>query len=110
MQSLQGSLLKCFIPDVSPSPPQLPFSARLAKLRHTCRLLYLSYFYKNSELPVRLAYFWTSLITTHIIASSLAYGILHLRWQNGLAGWRWLFAIEGGVTALIGILSRLVNI
>lgn len=70
-------------------------------------LLYLSYFYKNSELPVRLAYFWTSLITTHIIASSLAYGILHLRWQNGLAGWRWLFAIEGGVTALIGILSRL---
>ncbi|MCJ1460647.1 hypothetical protein MMC28_011029, partial [Mycoblastus sanguinarius] len=70
-------------------------------------VLYLSYFYKNSELPVRLAYFWTSLITTNIIASFLAYGILHLRGHNGMAGWRWLFAIEGGVSALIGILSWL---
>ncbi|KAF6221656.1 hypothetical protein HO133_001624 [Letharia lupina] len=86
MESLQDSLLRGFIPDV---------------------LLYLSYFYKNSELPVRLAYFWTSLITTNIIASFLAYGILHLREQNGLAGWRWLFAIEGGVTALIGSTSHL---
>lgn len=73
-------------------------------------VLYLSYFYKNSELPIRLAYFWTSLIITNIIASFLAYGILHLRGHNGMAGWRWLFAIEGGVTALIGIASWLVDV
>ncbi|MCJ1291292.1 hypothetical protein MMC34_002835 [Xylographa carneopallida] len=70
-------------------------------------VLYLSYFYKNNELPVRLAYFWTSYVSTNIIASFLAYGILHLRGTNGFAGWRWLFAIEGGITALVGIISWL---
>ncbi|TVY73367.1 putative transporter [Lachnellula suecica] len=68
-------------------------------------ILYLSYFYKNRELPVRLAFFWTSYVSTNIVAAFLAYGILHLRGHSGLAGWRWLFAIEGGLTGLIGILS-----
>ena len=68
-------------------------------------ILYLSYFYKNTELPVRLSFFWTSYMSTQIIASFLAYGILHLRGHNGMAGWRWLFAIEGGITASIGIIS-----
>ena len=70
-------------------------------------VLYLSYFYKNNELPLRLACFWTSYVSTNILASFLAYGILHLRGTNGLAGWRWLFAIEGGITAVVGITSWL---
>jgi hypothetical protein len=84
-------------------------------------ILYLSYFYKSRELPIRLSFFWTSYITTQIVAAFLAYGILHLRGHSGLAGWRWygvlwaemfrvdgqirLFAIEGAVTAVIGIIS-----
>ncbi|TVY59252.1 putative transporter [Lachnellula cervina] len=75
----------------------------------TCKLvtvvLYLSYFYKNKELPVRLSYFWTSYVSTNIVSAFLAYGILHLRGHGGMAGWRWLFAIEGGLTGLIGVLS-----
>ena len=35
----------------------------------------------------------------------LAYGILHLRGHDGLAGWQWLFALEGALTAILGILS-----
>ncbi|MCJ1262594.1 hypothetical protein MMC22_002464 [Lobaria immixta] len=85
-RSLLGLLEGGFIPDV---------------------VLYLSYFYKNRELPLRLAYFWTSFILTNIVASFLAYGILHLRGRNGMAGWQWLFALEGGVTAMIGIISWL---
>ena len=42
---------------------------------------------------------------TFIISAFLAYGILHLRGHNGMTGWQWLFALEGGVTALIGIFS-----
>lgn len=73
-------------------------------------VLYLSYFYKNNELPNRLAYFWTSLISTNVISAFLAYGILHLRGRNGFEGWRWLFAIEGALTALIGIISWSVSL
>lgn len=68
-------------------------------------VLYLSYFYKNRELPLRLAWFWTSYVSTNIISAFLAYGIFHLDGRNGLAGWRWLFALEGALTAIIGILS-----
>ncbi|KAJ4424230.1 hypothetical protein N0V82_001096 [Gnomoniopsis sp. IMI 355080] len=66
-------------------------------------VLYLSFFYTSKELPIRLSYFWGSYITTFIISALLGYGILHLRGTNGWEGWRFLFAIEGGMTTLIGI-------
>lgn len=68
-------------------------------------VLYLSYFYKSKELPIRLSYFWGAYCLTSIISAFLAFGILHLRGRNGLAGWQWLFALEGALTALIGIIS-----
>lgn len=68
-------------------------------------ILYLSYFYKSKELPIRLSFFWTAYGVTFIISAFLAYGILHLRGHEGLAGWQWLFALEGSLTALIGIVS-----
>ena len=43
-------------------------------------ILYLSYFYKSRELPIRLSFFWTSFITTQIVAAFLAYGILIFAW------------------------------
>jgi len=67
-------------------------------------ILYLSYFFKNSELPKRLSWFWTSYQSTQIVGAFLAYGILHLRGKGSLhQGWRYLFAIEGSFTGLIGI-------
>lgn len=68
-------------------------------------ILYLSYFYKSKELPIRLSFFWGAFGCTHIISAFLAYGILHLRGHAGLAGWRWLFALEGSLTAIIGVVS-----
>jgi Major Facilitator Superfamily len=68
-------------------------------------VLYLSYFYTGSELPARLSWFWVSSQTTNIISAFLAFGILHLRGLYGLAGWRWLFAIEGCITGIIGVMS-----
>lgn len=66
-------------------------------------VLWLSYFYKSKELTVRLSFFWTTLSLTTIATSILAFGILRLRGVNGLAGWRYLFLIEGLVTLLIGV-------
>lgn len=68
-------------------------------------ILYLSYWYKGSELPKRLSWFWVAYQSTQIVSAFLAYGILRLRGYNGMAGWRWLFALEGMVTGLIGIIS-----
>ncbi|RPA85531.1 MFS general substrate transporter [Ascobolus immersus RN42] len=68
-------------------------------------ILYLTYFYKTKELPVRLSYFWTAYNFTGVISAFLAFGILRLRGHNGWEGWRWLFALEGGLTACIGIIS-----
>ncbi|EXJ83046.1 hypothetical protein A1O3_06863 [Capronia epimyces CBS 606.96] len=71
-------------------------------------ILYLSYFFKNAELPRRLSWFWTSYQSTQVVGAFLAYGILHLRGKGGLgAGWRYLFLIEGLITGLIGIFTWL---
>ncbi|KAF2090247.1 MFS general substrate transporter [Saccharata proteae CBS 121410] len=68
-------------------------------------ILYLSYFYKGIELPTRLSWFWVASQSTNICSAFLAFGILHMRSVNGMEGWRWLFAIEGTITGLIGIAS-----
>ena len=69
-------------------------------------VLYLSYFYKNSELPRRLSWFWTAYQSTQIVGAFLAYGILHLRGYGSLKqGWRYLFLIEGVVTGLTGVFT-----
>lgn len=66
-------------------------------------VLWLSYFFKSKELPIRLSFFWTSLSFTQILTSLLAFGILRMRGIAGLAGWRWLFILEGIFTFLIGV-------
>ncbi|KAF8508619.1 allantoate permease [Hysterangium stoloniferum] len=66
-------------------------------------ILYLSYFYKKTELPLRLAYFWGSSNVCTVIGSFLAFGILRMRGVNGKEGWRWLFLIEGLITLSIGV-------
>ncbi|KEQ68636.1 putative pantothenate transporter [Aureobasidium namibiae CBS 147.97] len=68
-------------------------------------VLWLSYFYTSTELPVRLSFFWTALNLTTILASLLAFGIFHLDNAHGLEGWRWLFLIEGLMTFAIGVAS-----
>lgn len=64
-----------------------------------------SYFYTGSELPRRLSFFWVSSQATNIVSAFFAYGILHLRGLYGIEGWRWLFALEGILTATIGVIS-----
>ncbi|KAG9075884.1 hypothetical protein FRC06_009841, partial [Ceratobasidium sp. 370] len=81
---LLGTLQGGFIPDV---------------------ILYLSYFYTKTELPIRLAFFWISNYACDIISAFLATGILRMRGTGGRAGWRYLFLIEGCLTLLAGISS-----
>ena len=66
-------------------------------------ILWLSYFYTSGELPLRLSFFWAATDVTGIVTSLLAFALLHLDGIQGLAGWRWLFLIEGLITFAVGV-------
>ncbi|KAF4627859.1 hypothetical protein G7Y89_g10293 [Cudoniella acicularis] len=83
-RSLLGILEGGFIPDI---------------------VLWLSYFYTSKELPIRLSFFWTALSVTGVATALAAFGIFHLEGVHGIAGWRWLFLIEGLVTLSLGVAS-----
>ncbi|KAH6891511.1 major facilitator superfamily domain-containing protein [Thelonectria olida] len=70
-------------------------------------ILYLSYFYKKTEMPIRLALFWFVDSMSGVIASFMAYGILHMRGVAGKEGWRWLFLLEALISLVIGASSFL---
>ncbi|PIG69043.1 transporter [Aspergillus arachidicola] len=68
-------------------------------------ILFLSFWYKSKELPIRLSYFWISYEGTSIVSAFLAYGFLHVRRSDGTGGWRYLFAFEGLITGIIAIVA-----
>ncbi|KAJ5780683.1 hypothetical protein N7457_005843 [Penicillium paradoxum] len=68
-------------------------------------ILFLSFWYKSKELPIRLSFFWMTYEATMIISAFLAFGFLHIRQSDGTGGWRYLFALEGLITGLIGIVA-----
>ncbi|GKT67969.1 allantoate permease [Colletotrichum tofieldiae] len=71
-------------------------------------VLYLSYFYKNNELPFKLSIFYTVIPVTQIYGALLAAGFLEMRGVLGWAGWQWLFLIEGLICVVIGLISFFV--
>ncbi|GAB7335704.1 hypothetical protein MBLNU13_g08007t3 [Cladosporium sp. NU13] len=64
--------------------------------------LYISRYYTNRELGLRFVLFWASNSIAGALAGPLAIGLLSLRGRSGLAGWQWLFLIEGVLTCILG--------
>lgn len=64
-------------------------------------LLLLSSWYTKRELATRTALLYSGSIISNAFSSLLATAILTMDGVRGIAGWRWLFIIEGSATVLI---------
>ncbi|CAH0036161.1 unnamed protein product [Clonostachys rhizophaga] len=69
--------------------------------------LYISRYYTNQELALRYAIFWASNSFAGALGGPLSIGLLSLRGRGGLAGWQWLFLIEGVLTCVLGVAAYL---
>ncbi|RBA20520.1 hypothetical protein FPRO05_07967 [Fusarium proliferatum] len=69
-------------------------------------LFILSMFYTRKELAVRLAIFYTGNMIASSFAGLIAAGVFAgLDQKHGLAGWQWLFIIQGALSILTAILA-----
>jgi len=72
-------------------------------------LYHMSFWYKPSEMPWRISLFYSVGQIASALSGLLAFDIGFLNRKGGLAGWRWLFLIEGlpalilSVVALFGL-------
>ncbi|KAL4807942.1 major facilitator superfamily domain-containing protein [Aspergillus unguis] len=70
-------------------------------------LLIISSWYKKSEQSKRFAVYISAAILSGAFGGLIAGGIVgSLDGAHGIAGWRWLFIVEGAVTAGVSIISR----
>lgn len=58
-------------------------------------LYHMAFWYKPSELPMRIAIFYSVGQLSSALSGLLAYAISFMDGLQGLSGWRWLFILEG---------------
>ncbi|KAF2850334.1 major facilitator superfamily transporter [Plenodomus tracheiphilus IPT5] len=68
-----------------------------------CLTLYLSMYYKPLEQARRVSYLFVASALSGAFGGLLAYGLTNLHGAKGLAGWRWLFLVEGIISMTVGI-------
>ncbi|KAK1852293.1 high-affinity nicotinic acid transporter [Colletotrichum chrysophilum] len=66
-------------------------------------LYHLSFWYPTQKLPLRIGFFYACGMFSGTISGLLAYAISFMNGVGGLAGWRWLFILEGIPAILCGI-------
>lgn len=70
-------------------------------------MLYLSTIYKRHELQQRVGIFYASASLSGAFGGLLATAIIKMDGVGGLAGWRWIFILEGIATVLIALVSSI---
>ncbi|KAK1989913.1 major facilitator superfamily transporter [Colletotrichum falcatum] len=66
----------------------------------------LSIFYTRKEVATRIAILYTGNILATAFAGLIAAGIFHgMDGAGGLAGWKWLFILQGAVTFVIAVIG-----
>ncbi|WFD42255.1 hypothetical protein MPSI1_000896 [Malassezia psittaci] len=65
--------------------------------------VYLTFFYKPRELQLRQALFFTGAALSGAFSGLLAAAIGKMNGKAGLAGWSWIFILEGIFTVVMGV-------
>lgn len=60
--------------------------------------------YKRSEAQKRFSFFFSSTTLAGAFGGLLAYGLAQMNGARGYSGWRWVFIIEGVITAVVAII------
>ncbi|KAF8500183.1 MFS general substrate transporter [Russula emetica] len=66
-------------------------------------VLLLSAFYKRHAMQVRFAMMFSVTSLAGAFSGLLAFGIQHLNGKHGIAGWQWIFIVEGAFTTAFGL-------
>ncbi|BEI80833.1 hypothetical protein CcaverHIS002_0113620 [Cutaneotrichosporon cavernicola] len=66
-------------------------------------VLYMTSFYQREELGLRTCYLFIAACLSGVVGGLIATGFLKMDGLRGLAGWRWLYIIEGALTIVVGI-------
>ncbi|KXS22532.1 MFS general substrate transporter [Gonapodya prolifera JEL478] len=67
--------------------------------------LYLSFWYKKYEVSSRWAYMFGGASVVSSFGGVIAFVVANMDGIAGLAGWRWLFIIEGAASTIFGLLT-----
>lgn len=70
-------------------------------------VLLISTWYKRHEVQKRLAAFYLISITATGVSPILAWGLSLLDGKRNIAGWRWIFIVEGALTLFLGVVCWL---
>ncbi|RDW62295.1 hypothetical protein BP6252_11728 [Coleophoma cylindrospora] len=68
-------------------------------------VFYLSMWYKRTETHYRISLFFSAAALAGAFGGILAYGIGFMKGVGGLAGWRWIFILEGLLTVVVSIFA-----
>jgi MFS family permease len=69
---------------------------------------YITMWYCRHEAQFRQALFFSAASVAGAFSGLLAYGIAHMDGVGGLAGWRWIFILEGILTVIVAILAYFI--
>ncbi|CAG9998305.1 unnamed protein product [Clonostachys byssicola] len=68
-------------------------------------ILFMNKWYTKYELATRFSLFYVGSALSGAFSGLLAFAFAKMNGIAGLAGWRWIFIIEGIITVLLGILT-----
>ncbi|KAK9485766.1 major facilitator superfamily domain-containing protein [Lipomyces starkeyi] len=72
-------------------------------------LFLMSCWYKTTEIGKRFAIFYTAAVLSGALGGVIAGAITgHLHNSGGIAGWRWLFIVEGASTVVVAIVAKFI--